>query len=361
MKKIIEKYDEYCVLFVIAILSIIKIWNTTFLPYDNLWNFGNIYKLSIGKEMYKDINAVATPLFYKIGEYLYRLFSNNYIVYLIYGVILSTIMYFLIYKIIKKLQINKRISLFFTILIIGITINVVPYATNYVILSFTFFEIGVLLLLSNKNYNSLIQSLIVLLIFFTYQKLAVGYCITLILSQLLYKQEKKESITNLVKTAIISIMMTCVCIIYIDHKGLLNYFIDLCIGGIPDFTANVKVDFIFANILIAFVGIAIMFILVKRFKINKNNIVLLISSAIGSNIIVIPIVNEYHVRIGTIFWLIVIFYGIYSCLRDLVEDNRIVKIISITNIVFLIILFIKPIEHIDFDKAVIKKDGIFIR
>lgn len=35
---------------------------------DDLWNFSNIYKMTNGYTIYKDINVIITPLFFYLGE-----------------------------------------------------------------------------------------------------------------------------------------------------------------------------------------------------------------------------------------------------------------------------------------------------
>ncbi|MBR3324573.1 MAG: hypothetical protein IKG14_00795 [Clostridia bacterium] len=359
MKEFIKKHNNSFFILSVFLLTIIKGWFTILTPYDNLWNFGNIFKLSTGKILYKDVNAVATPLFYQLGKTIYQLFSGNYIVFLLFGALLCTTMYFLIYLILKKIKLKKRLSLFYTILLIGITINTVPYSANYVILSFIFFELGVLLFLSNEKNNIVLHSIIIVLILLTYQKLAAGYFITFIIIQAFTNKEKSTAIKNIIKTTIISTCITLLLIAYYYLNGTLQYIYDLCIAGLSDFTNNTNFSFIFGNIIVILIPIGLLLWLIKNSKINKKTAMILLASAIGSNFIAIPIANDYHVRICSIFWSILLFYELSYLLKDILKMKKINNVITISNIIFIIVLFIKPIDIIDINNIYIQKEGIF--
>ena len=143
----IKKHDNLIVFVIIIILMLGNCFNLYISNSDEMINFLNIYKMANGIEIYKDINVIITPLFFYIGEYIFNIFGSNVLVFRIYNLILLTIMYLLCYVILKKLKIRKNLALMYTLLILMFTNKLGLGGTNYNILSFVFFELGILSLL----------------------------------------------------------------------------------------------------------------------------------------------------------------------------------------------------------------------
>ena len=83
MKKIIEKIKkkEDVFIFLLIAFSLIGITlNVKLDASDELWNFQNIYKMYNGFVIYKDANVICTPLFFYIGNLLFRVLSANFFV-----------------------------------------------------------------------------------------------------------------------------------------------------------------------------------------------------------------------------------------------------------------------------------------
>ena len=124
----------------------------------------------------------------------------------IYNLILLTIMYLLCYVILKKLKIRKNLALMYTLLILMFTNKLWLGGTNYNILSFVFFELGILSLLKynnnektkNKYFDKIqknidmVQGLILFLVIFSNHKLGFGYFLGLIVYYLIFSKKKIE-------------------------------------------------------------------------------------------------------------------------------------------------------------------------
>lgn len=87
----------------ILILIIIFIYTGILITYSNadndlIWNYGFSYNFANHLLMYKDYNMVITPLYPFLGGLLMRLLGNNFLVFNLYNTILSTMLYYYLYK-----------------------------------------------------------------------------------------------------------------------------------------------------------------------------------------------------------------------------------------------------------------------
>ena len=170
--KIINKYDNLFVIIVI-ILSVtgivldIKLANS-----DEIWNFQNVYKMYNGFVIYKESNVIVTPLFFYIGEILFKLLGANFLIFRIYNIIIVTGIYFLEYKILKELKIRKKISLILVLFLILFKWYGLPsIQANYNSLAFLFYLLGVFCYIKKYKYNNIIQGIILFLIFMSKQNI----------------------------------------------------------------------------------------------------------------------------------------------------------------------------------------------
>ena len=74
---------------------------------DEIWNYNFARNVANGLVPYKDFNMITTPLLPFICAIFLKLFANELIVMRILSIFLISIIYFLIYLILKKLNINK--------------------------------------------------------------------------------------------------------------------------------------------------------------------------------------------------------------------------------------------------------------
>ena len=173
MKKVItfvKKYDNLILILTLIMVLSGKIYNVSINNNDELINFFNTYKMANGITIYKDINIIITPLFFYIGKIIFEVFPANLLIFRTYNLIISTILYFLVYQILKALKVRKKLSLLYTLIIIRYTYRIIEAGANYNILAYCFFELGVLLMLKMKESNKkdMWQGIILFLIFFFY-------------------------------------------------------------------------------------------------------------------------------------------------------------------------------------------------
>lgn len=344
VKEFVKKYDNIIIVIISCLISMQGAFAELFTPYDNLWVFGNIYKLSQGKMIYRDVNIIDTPIYFKIGELIYRILGQNYLVFLIYGVIISTLCGFLVYRIFRELKISKPMSMLFTIACMEFCRLGVFGCVNYVIMAFLFIEIGTILFIKQRPKSTWIHACLFCITCLTYQKLGVSYLIAFIIIEFIICKSKKEYLSNICKFFAISSIIGIIYVLVELLSGNLNNFMDLCVFGLKEFTGNKKIDNmpIIKNIvcIVLSVGIALFIMLNKKIKENKSNLIVLNVIAICTNIIVIPIVNNWHVHSAMLFWIITILYEVYFGIKDLLNVKIIKRIINIIIIIATVIIII---------------------
>ena len=88
----IKKHDNIFAI-ILFFLSIFGITINVFITNsDELWNFQNIYKMYNGFQIYKDANVIVTPLFFWIGEFLFKILGANFFIFRVYIYIENDIM-----------------------------------------------------------------------------------------------------------------------------------------------------------------------------------------------------------------------------------------------------------------------------
>ncbi len=351
MKKIVEfikKHDILAMMVIIAIAIFADSFYTYIFETDKLWNFGNIYKLSIGRTIYQETNIIITPLFFIIGKWLFNIFGANFLTFNIYGYILNVIMYLMIYIILRKVKISKRISIITEFIIIIMTrASLVGNGANYNILAFIILEIGLLICLrNNKRYDYLLHGTLATISFLVYQKMGAGYILAIILFELLNNKNKQTSLINIIKILGIALVEITMFILYELSQNNLYNFLNMCILSLKDFgtsNANWDIEVIKYGILVILtIVFTCLLIKTKRKELKEeeySKIKALITFSIGCSIICIPIFNIYHAMIAIILWEILLVYCIEKSLKEIFDDKRIKKIFNII-ITLLIVYFV---------------------
>ena len=200
MEKVINLIKKHENIFVIILLFISLIGVSFYINLDvndELWNFQNVYKMYNGYQIYEDANVICTPLFFYIGKLLFDVLGANFFVFRIYNILIFMFYYFMIYKILRLLKVNMKISLGGTlVLLVFGNYLLVRVMANYNSLAIAFCLLGIYFLIKNQitmnNKNILIQSIICFLIILTKQNIGLFYLIALFATIII--KHKKESI-----------------------------------------------------------------------------------------------------------------------------------------------------------------------
>ncbi|NLC87762.1 MAG: hypothetical protein GX682_03180 [Clostridiaceae bacterium] len=354
MKKIIEfirKHDNIFMFIILFLITSSYVFCIKLEANDQLWNFSNIYKMTNGYTIYKDLNVIITPLYFFIGKIAFSLFESNYLVYSIYqNFIIYLLLFFSIYQLMKKMKIRKINSALYTMIISVIMITIMPEA-SYNILAILFSIIGIIHLLSSKNryIDNMIQGVIYFLIFMTKQNTGVLYILGSILAQILIQKDKKISIKNISQQLIACWIMILGYLVYLKYNNNLYNFINYCFLGIKEFSQEnlvVKpknVIFILMASIVSIVSIIATY--KKRIpleQIQRKNIKILGSISCFMLAISYPLLNDAHTLIASVTFMILFSYMLdIMILRELLNGKKVEiakkVIILILGIIFVII------------------------
>ena len=329
--KLINKHDNISMLIWLIILtSTFAFWHNMD-ANDELWNFSNIYKMYNDYVIYKDINVIITPLFFTVGQILFKLLGANYLVFRLYeGVIIYTFLFFIMYQVFKKLKIQKINSAIYTTAI-GLIMLIKTFDGEYNILSVAFVILGIYyIILNKKNYKQgIIQGIIIFLIFMTKQNVSVYYLIGLMLWQLIEKNEFKAKIKLIITEIGTLLILILTFFLVMQTIGIWNDFINYAFLGIKEFATHNIIEPQNAKIpIIITIQIIIIASIVKIFKIPiieeqwRNTKILAIFSIL-MQMLSYPIFNVVHILNANVVFLIFMAYEIGIIIEILLENINI--------------------------------------
>lgn len=342
---------ELGIIFLIMLLSACKAFYFGFDANDELWNFSNIYKMYIGYNIYEDINVIVTPLFFYIGEIIFKIIGANYLSFRIYNVLINFFLFYLIYNIFKALKLKTINALAYMLIIFSVVSVTMSAGANYNSLVIVFFLLGILVNLKIKDdkwYLPYLQGVILFLIFMTKQNIGIFYfigCIIYYILKSINEKKIKNQIIFLFKQSIIFFVLCIAFLLFLIINNNLNGFINYCVLGLVEFgTKNIYIGIeIFPAMVIIVISIVYSCILIRlkniSNEIKKVNIKIL-PFGIMCIFMAYPIFNRYHVYLTTILWGIILLYNMHNTIiiEFLKEKliNIICIIISITIIIYTI-------------------------
>ena len=336
----IKKHDNIFVfLYFLTVLSI-YIYVVPLSINDELWNFSFIYKMTKGYTIYKDLNVIITPLFHYIGKIIFLIFGSNYLIFRIYNIIISANLYFLIYKLFKKMKITKKESFVYTIITFFCTRQIVVGGANYNVLVMVFVLLGINLefLDNNKKIINIFRGLNLFFIFICKQNVFIYYSIALFIVYIIKIKQNKITIKQIIYSLISFIFPLVFFIIYLKYNGIFEEFISYCFLGMLEFSnKNKSIDIrAIGYIVFGIVSIALSFLLIKLKNTNKN-----IKNIKNTNYIMLPfsillvatiypIFNRYHATIGIIISIITLIYNLHNIfVIEFIEEKKLNNIINL--------------------------------
>lgn len=357
--KFMKKYQKYLIKisFGILILAFILYFSkiVALSPYDELWNFQNVYKMSQGLKLYTNANAIITPLYYVIGVAILKIFGTSLISFRIYNIILVTVLIILVYTMFRNLKISKHISVLF-ISVMFIEIFQVMFAgPNYSTLAVDFILIGLIQYLKNEDwkYFHYFQGLIIFLVFFSKQNLGVYYALGIIIYEFIYRKDLKNYILNQLKKFIIFIIPLAISMIAMYKIGNLQDFINYAFGGLLNFGEN-NTDFkaSFYLLIIFLTSIILGFVMVNKkivpdriiSQYQRKNITLLLSISFTCTLSVFPIVNDAHfIFIFPLYFTILVYILDFIMFEDFFDTESMKIFTYVLSIVLLIAIILRLI------------------
>ena len=355
--KFIKKHDNIFMFILIAIIMLSRVYNIVLNKEDESYNFLNTYKIANGLIIYNDNNVIITPLFFYIGSIFLKLFGENYLVFRTYNLIISTLTFFICYLIIKKLGIKKKYSFFYTLLLITFVAGILNGGANYNVLSYAFYLLGLYFLLKMKKgtFKSIVQGIMLFITFLTYQKLGVAYFIAIIIYEIVNKDIK-----SLFKELLTAFILLLGFLLYLYFQNNLYNFVNYTILGMGEFgSTNFAMDgnilglslFLLLPVMALCLNIATIVSIKNYSKIENekeiiNNIITLFTFAICAYIIIIPILNKYHVYLAGLLMIINLIYVIHFLLTPFLNEKKVKSTINKLTIFLLLFLLIFSVREV---------------
>ena len=340
ISKFVEKYDNIIVLLFIIISLVGVILNVGIQNSDELWNFQNVYKLFNGFSIYKDANVIITPLFFDIAKILFKILGANFFIFRIYHLIISSILFFTTYLMLKKIKFSKKMAFIIMCVMILLGDRVIIFImANYNVMALMLVVIGVfLLIISNKKnkFNYILQGIFFFLIFLTKQNIGIFYGIGLFLYVIFINIENK-SYNKMIKSCVLYyitfFVLLFIFIFYYYRIGILYDFINYAFMGINEFATNnavLDIPYIMIGISMFLINLITSFVLIKSNKIQKeekNNLIILNCFSHIMLLIMFPMCNKAHFYIGIYLSSVLFIYIIKIIAKDIKKSEKKQKII----------------------------------
>lgn len=352
----IKKHDNIFVFIVLLIITSTFAFSIKLDANDSLWNFSNIYKMTNSYTIYKDLNVIITPLYFYVGNIIFEIFGANYLIYSIYqNIVIYIMLFFLIYKLFKKVNISKVNSILYIIIISITTVFILPEA-SYNMLAIFFVLLGIYNLI-NKKENKLIinilQGSIAFLVFLTKQNIGVLYLAGIILAQILIEKNKKILIKNILEQILTQIILTLILLGYMYINGNLYDFINFAFLGISEFAnknLHINVLEIIINIFtfsLSILTIVLAYIKKIPFKDKeKTNLRILGTVSIFMTFIAYPLMNTAHTLIANIMFMVMLCYLLdLMIMKEFFDNKKSNKIKKVLLFILIIIVFFASIYN----------------
>ena len=118
---------------VIAIVAVSAIFTKPISNLDEIWNFNFSRNVADGLVPYKDFNIVQMPLLAVICGIVFKVFGTELIIMRCMAVILMCLIFFMSYKVLKKL-LPTNVTLFVFAIFLSLYKNVMCIDYNYAVL-----------------------------------------------------------------------------------------------------------------------------------------------------------------------------------------------------------------------------------
>ena len=209
------------------IISFVIAFMFTYVWGDQIFCYGFSYNISKGMIIYKDFNAVPTPLYFMIASIFIKIFGNYLISICILDSLFTAAIGMIFYKIIGW----KGIFPFLYLIVF------IPSPYNIMCLLFLFI---IIYLIHNNKYNDLLVAFLIGIVFITKQNVGV----LLFIPMFLYSKKRIKS------TIVFMIPFLLICIYFLCNNALF-YFFDYAFFGLFEFSGNDYYDasFLFIEML----------------------------------------------------------------------------------------------------------------
>jgi len=320
---------------------------------DEVWNYNFAKNIADGLIPYKDFNMLQTPLLPLINGLILKIFGNELFTMRILAIFLISAIFFMIYKILKKLNINIFYNLICTFLLFLLLKDYICIDYNFgvlfLVLILIYLELNHYLKYNIKKANYFSSNLL----FYFLIGFICGCCILfkqstgifISLASVIYPIlfiKNKIDLKNFVKVSFIKVVGILIPIIFLIIYLIMNNafydFIDYTILGIKTFNNSIPYTYLLnsSNLVIKvlstfipiFIVISGIYLWIKR----KEKLYNVYFYSVASLIVIYPISDNIHFLIGITPILILFTYFLFEFLKFII--NKLNKIVEDKNLTF---------------------------
>ena len=349
--EIIKRCDNICVFFILFSVLGIYLYTKKMVLGDEFWLFSFVYKFSNGYKLYGDLNILTTPLFHFLGKIILQVLGDSYSSFRIYGALIFSTLFTMIYMLLKKMKV-KKINAFTYIMCLYFVFYIKSFfliGASYNYLALIFIIAGIMLEINNKknSVNKVLKGVILFFIFITKQNVVALYVLALIIIYLMKIKRSEISIKDVMKSTIIICISFVIplifLIVYLIINNTLGDFISYCFLGTVEFgSKNLFFRLTAIPIIVVYiVGIIISSIIIRKKDINeevRNINFIILPIEIIMVLWAFPILDEYHMLVGTMVSIIILIYNIHNLFILEMKNKKVIQR-NMKIIIFVIFLF----------------------
>lgn len=326
-EKNIQIIKDITVIVFIFIICLSNIFGSTYSNLDEIWNFNFARNIANGLVPYKDFNMIQTPLLSIICGGFLRVFGQELIVMRILAVITLTLIFFLIYKILKKIT-NNELALLglmaFLLLFKDILCIDYNYAVLLISLILVYIEIWQkeeFFLKYRSKYDFVIGLIAGIAVLF---KQTTGLAVLLAcVGYKIFKIRKKEEIKEFFKIAFTRLLGGLIpiigLIVYLLINGALEDFISYAVLGTTTFSNKILYKNLFEQEIISWLALFLPITLIAMFislfmKNTAKEVYIFFAYGIASSVVIYPISDKIHFCIGGLISFIAMIYLLFNYL-----------------------------------------------
>lgn len=329
------EFIKNCILIaIIAVVAFSAIFTNSISNLDEIWNFNFSRNIADGLVPYKDFNIVQMPLLAMVCGAFLKVFGTEIIVMRSLAVILMSAIFFVGYRVLKKL-IPDNAALLVTAMFLVLFKDVMCIDYNYAVLLIALIMMLIELKHKSENifefdfkYNLFLGVLGGLAILckqttgFAVAAACAGYRIFAI--------RRKEEIISFLKIGCTRFLGTCIpvliFVLYLVINNAFMDFVDYAILGIKTFSNKIaytnlfKIDSVACLSVLVPIALVVFFISLFR-KSAKYEEYVIFAYSVSTFIVAFPISDKIHFLIGAMVSCIGIAYWIYESFCDVGEER----------------------------------------
>ena len=272
-------------LFLLFVFLYILFFNLLLVPitFDEIWNYGFAYDISLGLIPYLDFNMVITPLYPALVALFFLIFGHNMLALYIANSLFLTIGIYFIFKLIGKKGLLMFVFLFAPMPIIIPTYNI-----------FAFVLLMIIFYLEKSKDKDFIIGIMLGLLILTKQSIGVAVLIPGIFYY--YKDKKK-----MLKRALGCFLVLVIFAVYLLVTKSFMAFLDLCVFGLFDFAGS-NGFFSICTLFTILIFFGTIYFIKKHPKDIYNYY------ALAFYVVAVPLFDYYHFYIALLVFLFLCLY-----------------------------------------------------